>query len=170
MHGMTDIVRDRFFESVGLRKKFYGCLHLGTPKSVETASSFQGYIALTKGPLNEKRDYRLGTPAMRCLWLLVGSYSQNNFRRRPPNRSDYSELMRRISKVGNMWFAAISLCPCKYFPGGDGALRQLIGFLGLGWPASHSWFALFCPVCNCCPSGFGMLCFGGGPLSRRPMG
>ena len=50
------------------------------------------------------------------------------------------------------------------------ALRRLLGLFGLGWPASHSWFAFFCPVWTCCPTGSGMLCFGGGPLSRRPMG
>ena len=43
----------------------------------------------------------------------------------------------------------------------DGALRRLFGLLGLGGTASHSWFAFFCPVWTCCPSGSGMLCFGG---------
>ena len=30
--------------------------------------------------------------------------------------------------------------------GGDGALRRLLGLLGLSWTASRSWFAFFLPV------------------------
>ena len=41
---MTDIVRVRFCESVGPRRKFCGCLDLGTPRSFRRASSFRAYI------------------------------------------------------------------------------------------------------------------------------
>ena len=37
-------------------------------------------------------------------------------------------------------------------------------------PRAINWFAFFCTVWTCCPTGSGMLCFGGGPWSRRPMG
>ena len=55
---MPDIVRVRFCESVGPRRKFCGCLDLGTPRSFQRASSFREYISLTKGPRNEYRHYR----------------------------------------------------------------------------------------------------------------
>ena len=57
---MTDIVRVRFCEPVGPRRKFCGCHHLGTPRSFQGASLFRGYVFLRKGTSEQIEALSLG--------------------------------------------------------------------------------------------------------------
>ena len=96
---MTDIVRFWFFESVGPRRKFCEFLNPGHAEKVPKSVIVPG-IYKHKGTSERLEALSLGDTGNEVIVVVGWELFPEQFWRTPPNRSDYSELLRRKLEGG----------------------------------------------------------------------
>ena len=172
---MTDIVRFRFFESVGLRRKFCVCLDLGTPEKLPKGIIVPGIYIPHKGTSERKEALLLGDTGNEVIVVAGCEFFPEQFREVTSQPFQLLGVGEKELEDGKYVFRSDIIVPVQR--GSQLVMApcaNCLVYLASVGPRAILGLPSLCPVWTCCLTGSGMLCFGiclgGGPLSRRPMG